>query len=574
MADAASIGANLSNYTGNAALGGGVIDPVKIDTKPLEQLAQYTMLYNKAEYDQRQKDAEAAAKEIADATKYDLNTSIPKDAKIVQDKYNALQEYLRNNPDAVNYRNQEKWAEYKRLRNDLEQDLSSAKARSILHMSRKEEIAKETNPELKKLMEEELERDIQNTDIRTPLPHSQKYEVKMPEIPKGVQVQFDVFKKGANQDFKRDFTLFDVKKARQDANVFAMGLDDATRSSRKIIKQTTDDRGLISVVFEENGQEKALDFLSKEEFDREFNPSGASSARTAIALKNNFWVQGANTFNAAIGQYKNADGSIDETKIKGLSKELLGLIKKTNDYLETKASEIKAGVYTDNMGKTVSFGNGMLDEDDYQPINWQDGISPDELALVGAYATWAGDNYKTNAIQTNDELEQQRLAQQKWAIKYEQAQANYRATLGGGSTTTPESRNFVDFTRATPSDLSITDLAAINPNWVTNENGVLKLTPEGIAAKSTIKIDNSNGNVTYEVTSGKGTSATTTSVSVPKETYQKNAVTVTQTVLKDRKGEQGNPFTFRPSEETQGPTPSTGTGAGGSTTSGLPIIRR
>ena len=63
---AADIGANASNYTGNAGLGGGSFGSFQLDTKPIEDLAKYTMLYNKSLFDQRQKDAEAAATEIAD----------------------------------------------------------------------------------------------------------------------------------------------------------------------------------------------------------------------------------------------------------------------------------------------------------------------------------------------------------------------------------------------------------------------------------------------------------------------------------------------------------------------------
>lgn len=523
MADAASIGSSFSSYTGNAALGGGVIDAVKIDTKPIEQLAQYTMLYNKAEYDQRQKDAEKAATEIADATSYDLTSSIPKDAKILQDKYNKLQEYLRDNPEAVNYRNTEKWQEYKRMRNDLEQDITSAKSRSILKLSREQKIAAEKNPELKKIMEDELNKDIERTDIRTPLPHDQQYDLSMPEMPKGDPVTFDVYKKGANQDFRRDYSLFDVAKARQDANVFAMGLDQ---------------------------------FSTKPD---PMGPQGPVASRKAAALKNNFWVQGAEILNAAIGSHKNADGTVDESKLKGMNKQLVDLVKKTNEYLATKSNEIKSGVYTDAMGKAVTFGTGLLKEEDYAPINWQDGISPEELAVVTAFASWAGDSYKTNPIQTNDELEQKRLDQQRWATIYEQGNANYRAQLsaGGGSTTTGENRNFMDLTNATPGEISIADMAAINPNWVVVEDGVMKLNDEGLRAKPTIQINNTTGDVTYKVTDKPtfGTTATSTTreVTVSKQQYQKNSVATTQTTLKDRKGEEGNPFTYKPPVTAQGP---------------------
>lgn len=54
-----------SSYEGSANLGGFVPDAIDIDTKPLQTLALFTVEYNKAEYRQRQLDAEEQAKELA-----------------------------------------------------------------------------------------------------------------------------------------------------------------------------------------------------------------------------------------------------------------------------------------------------------------------------------------------------------------------------------------------------------------------------------------------------------------------------------------------------------------------------
>jgi hypothetical protein len=371
MASAADIAVNSSNYVGNAALGGGIIEAIKVDTTPIQQLAYYTMLYNRAEYEQAQKDAEKVAEEIADHTSYDLTSGIPKDAKILQEKYDKLIQFTRDNPDAVNYRNKEQWAKYKTMRNDLDNDIKSAKTRSLMAQARRTEITNETNPERRKILQEELDKEINETDIRTPLNHTQKYDLSVPEMPKGQAVQFDVFVEGLNKDYKRDFSLFDAKKARESANVFGLGLDS------EIIDKST--------------------------------PGGKQKD---IARRGNFWIKGSEQFNAALADasLRNQDGSIDETKLKGVTKQLVDLITKANKYLEIKSSEIKSGVYKDKFGKPITFGNGMLREEDYAPINYQDGISADELAFLAQYASWAGDTYKTTQFETDDEIQRQQLA--------------------------------------------------------------------------------------------------------------------------------------------------------------------
>ena len=58
------------------------------------------------------------------------------------------------------------------------------------------------------------------------------------------------------------------------------------QSGSKIIKSNVDDRGLISVVFNENGKEKALDYITVEEFKKQF-PNETVPSKSTGASKNN-----------------------------------------------------------------------------------------------------------------------------------------------------------------------------------------------------------------------------------------------------------------------------------------------
>lgn len=371
----ADIGAGFSSYQGNPNLGGGSFGSFQLDTRPIQELAKYTMLYNKSEYDQRQKDAEAAAKEIADYTSYDLTTGIPKDAKVLQDKYDKLTAYVRDNPNALDYRNKKEWAAYKKMRNDLDNDLQGAKVRDLMYKSREEKIANETDPAKKKLMLEELNAEIELKDIRTPLNHDQKYAIPEIKLPDAQAMSFDVVKQGANENVTREFKLFNIPKANADANVFNLGLE-------------------------------SID---------QIDPNTPEGKRALIDRKKNLWVQGAEVLNSVIQnpllrtEVVLPDGSkstvVDESKLDKTSRGIVNLVKEYNSYVTQTKADIKSGVYTDKFNKPITFGTGALDENDYTEINYSDGLSPDELGKIAIFSKWNGDVHKTEIQQTDNAIQ-------------------------------------------------------------------------------------------------------------------------------------------------------------------------
>lgn len=379
MPDSASIGVGASDYRGDANLGGGSFGFVKLDTKPLEDLARYTMLYNKANFDQRQKDAEAAADEIADMTSYDLTSGITKDAKLLQEKYDKLTAYVRDNPNALDYRNKKEWAEYKKMRNDLDNDLKGAKVRNTMWALRQKEIQDETDTDKRKLMQAELDEEISATDIRTPIKHSQQYADTQIKLPTAPELTFDVTKMGPNNVIIRDYSVFNVPKAQANSGMFALGLDDVADIN---------------------------------------TPQGQ---RDAISRKKNFWIQGADVYNSVINavdaqgqpvnKVKSVDAAgnvtytLDESKLSRVPRNMVSLAKDYNRYISEFKDDIQKGNLTDKVGNKISFGEGALDENDYIEINYQDGISPEELALIAQYAQWKGDTYKTKVQETDDALQ-------------------------------------------------------------------------------------------------------------------------------------------------------------------------
>lgn len=380
MASVAEIAVGANSYIGDKNLGGGSFGSFQLDLRPIEDLARYTMLYNRAEYEQRQKDAEAAAVEIADVTSYDLTTGIPKDAKLLADKYEKLTSYVRDNPNALDYRNKKEWGAYKKMRNDLDNDLKGAKVRNTMWSLRQKEVQEETDPEKRKLMQEELDKEIADTDIRTPIKYSQQFADPQIKLPPAPELTFDVTKTAPNGIITRNFSVFNVPKARANGDVFSLGLDET-------VDLTT--------------------------------PEGK---RAAIAKKKNFWIQGAETFNSVINAkdptsgefiYKtkitdaagNVTYQLNEDKLSKLPRNILNLVKETNEYLKEAKADIKAGNLKDKFEKPITFGEGALDENDYKEINYDDGLSPEELALVAQYASWKGDTYSTKVQQTDNAIQ-------------------------------------------------------------------------------------------------------------------------------------------------------------------------
>lgn len=387
MATAAEIGASASNYTGNAALGGGSFGFVNLDMKPIEDLARYTMLYNKAEYDQRQKDAEKAANEIADLTSYDLTTGIPKDAEILGKKYDELTAYVRDNPGALDYRNKEEWLKYKKMRSDLNNDIKGAQTRNAMWALRQQSIQAQTDPDVRRLMQEELDAEIAATDIRTPIKHEAQYQDYGIKLPAPEELSFDVTKQAPNGVVTRDFKVFNVSKANLNSDMFALGLD------------TTID------------------------------PNTPEGKRQALARKNNIWLRGAEAINSTINAqdaqgnylYKtkhtdeqgNVTWTLDESKLAKLPRGVISLAKQTNEYLKNFREDVNNGYYTDNInGGKLSFGPGALDPNDYREINIEDGISAEELGLIAQFAQWKGDTYGTKYQATDDALQASQQAEQ------------------------------------------------------------------------------------------------------------------------------------------------------------------
>lgn len=381
-----------ANYLGNNNLGGGNDGVISIDTKPLDNLAYYTMVANKVKYEQRQKDTEAKAKELAQVTAYDLSTAIPKDSQIIRDKYNEFYKWVQDNPTVLDYKNNEKgWLEYNKRKNDFANDLINAKSRNITYKAGIAEYEKETNPLLKAEMKRRLDEQIQDGDLNKTIV-LQQYSPTVHTVPTPQTQSFDVgiIDEKGNFMADRQVKVVSMKDVNSKASAVALGM--------------------LGDVLDENSAEFKL--LSPEAQQQKREAFKTNKAGGSLLV-----VDQAKAYNDVLSDplYKNADGTLNIDKIKSSNQILAGVMKSFDDYnnyVNGIKEQIKAGAYKDKTGKALQFGIDNLDEYDYQPISYLDGnVTPEELLKVQILAKALPDTYETKITQTNIATDNAKIAQ-------------------------------------------------------------------------------------------------------------------------------------------------------------------
>lgn len=203
-----------SSYQGNAALGGGGGFILDLDMKPIQQLAQYTFLYNKSQYDQRQKDADEKIKELADLTAYDLVNGLDKDKNELIDAQAKLQEYMasfaaKGTPKSPKEKIQQE-AEFKGKIQEQIKKINGANQRLISYNLHKAAIeASNDLPGVKAEKIRMLDDQVKNTDIYTPIRAIPNFDLSIPKIGDPVYKTVDAQAIGGDNNVEQTVTYFD-----------------------------------------------------------------------------------------------------------------------------------------------------------------------------------------------------------------------------------------------------------------------------------------------------------------------------------------------------------------------------
>lgn len=414
------------NYQGQASAGGYTYAP--LDTKPLEDLAKYTMLYNKAEYDQRQKNADEKIAELAKIAELNANDLRGKDRDEFLKEWNKAaedgQEYARKTAKTPKEK-VEQYLEWKQKVQGVANKFVSGKARAIKYVKELDEINNSTDDaDTKAVRKKQLDEMFDKTPINEQFGSLPKYETSTIDIPKPIASKIETVAIGDNEDIIVEGTIFNPKEN--------LGLVNATEVG-------------LAKLYPPKGS-PAYNNLSEDEKKQ-------ADVQGTIDSKAKIWADMAGVMNSVL-QTKDAQGNLkyytkdaqgnilfDEDKFKkdnALNPLVMGsynILKEMSEYSKKKIENTKGGIFEDKNFKYKLPTSINPDGSDFLPgvVDFNSGeIKTNQLILASMYAQHGGDKFEKKLQLTGDKLQEQQLAEQKRAHDLENSR--FWAAFNKGST--------------------------------------------------------------------------------------------------------------------------------------------
>lgn len=398
---------NLDNYIGSAQLGGANEIAINIDTKPIQQLAAYTLMYNRSQYDQRQKDADEKIKQLGALAPYDLVNGIEKDAAELKDAQAKLTEEMaafaaKGTPKSPKEKIQQQLDFQKKITGQVKL-IDAANARKIKLDKYRE--ATQADPKLsaqeKQLRISQVEKLFNDTDINT-LPEIPNYDLSTPKNGDAAIESVAVLKndKDGNAVIDETITQFSIGNTWKNAYLHGNGLAIPTLPANA------------------TEQQKA-----------EYEQQKLAYAKTGMGA----WQNAAEVYNSALTDpnYKvtettsdiNVMGApavtkltetVDVNKIKQgnpIMGGVLALAERYNAYAEKRLQDIKQGYYIDSVtGEKVLLVGGDK-EADIKFIDVTKPLKPEDLAFLDMFARAAPDKVDKKFIQTDNAIQKTQVAE-------------------------------------------------------------------------------------------------------------------------------------------------------------------
>ena len=190
---------NAAQYRGTPELGGNTGFVLNPDVRPLQQLAAYTVMYNKSLFKQRQKDADEKIKALSELTAYDAAQGEGKDKEEVMKRVEALRQkgadFAAQKWKSPNEKTQAYFAFQKEIADDIK-TINSATARKQkldLYNAAIDKDVKLTVPEREE-RKKVAKRLFDETDINTMF-NIPDYDMKTPTAPKALTEKVNTIKK-------------------------------------------------------------------------------------------------------------------------------------------------------------------------------------------------------------------------------------------------------------------------------------------------------------------------------------------------------------------------------------------
>lgn len=423
MATSAEIGASNSRYTGDAGLGGGSFGAVKLDTRPIEDLAKYTMLYNRAEYDQRQKDVDAKILELAKLAPISLNDLRGKDKEEMTKRWVKLQEkaadYARKTPKSQQEKIEQQ-LEWQNELNAFNNDYQSGKARSIKYVKEVDDLGKTiNNAATKEAYIKQLDDAFNKTPISELFGSVNKYQTSTLEIPKPIPTETNTVDIGGNENLNVKGKIFLPSVNAKAANQTLFGLD--------------------------NLYKKDLTGLSEAQVSQ-------ANIQETIESEAKLWSDMAIPFNKVLSDPKyyikddQGNVSFDEDKFRTDNASNSIIMRPFNALKDLNAYSLKGkantGVFEDKGVRHKLPSNVSPDDFNAGIIDFSSGnIKPEQLILAGMYAQYEGDKFDKNIQLTDNAINEEGIKIQKGQLGvswYNAKTSRINATKPSGSSSTTD----------------------------------------------------------------------------------------------------------------------------------------
>lgn len=413
------------SYRGDANLF-GYGAPILIDVKPLDDLARYTMIANKADYDQRQKDTDAKVLELAKLATINLNDLHGKDKDEVSKSLNDLityaSEYARKSPKNQEEKIQQQ-LEWQTNFGKVKGEYDSAKQRSIGYHSQIADIEK-TYPDAKQqdIRKKQLEDYFGKTKLSDKISAvAPMYEIKNIDTPTASTLKTNIVQKGVYENVDAEITMYIPKVNASLATATVMGLN-------KLYPQ----KGTQEYERLSENEKSQVALQETSEGDAKIWSDSASEFNSALKTVG---VDGKPLYFDIDGKFLSKKFEDDNYSYTVVMKPYTAL-KNLDTYSKNKIEQFSKGELSDK-GFNFSLPQGVS-VDDFKAglINFEKGISPDQLVQAGIFSKFKGDDIGKVVQLTDDNIKKrgQDLDYGLGIAQLNQRKKEWGATQGGTET--------------------------------------------------------------------------------------------------------------------------------------------
>lgn len=421
MPDSATIGAGFRDYKGDATLGGGFLPPFNIDTKPLQQLAAYTMMYNKSLFDQKQKNADAMIEELSKMADINMNDLIRKDKDELSKEYLDFQkwtsEWLRKVPTTPEDK-LKSTLEYQTMFGKINKKYSSGKQRAIAYQTQMNEILKSyKDPKTQEAAIKKLDETFDKSSIETKLDALPEYTIEAPVLPTPLTSTANMVSIGGNENIATAITYFDPNLNPNEASKAALGL-----LKFNIPKTIKDASG------KEVPNPEYNNLSDREKYYQGLQATVDGQAET--------WAKMAEPINAVLNQYIQ-NGVFDEPKFKqeqagnSIVQPIIQAFDDMKKYAEDKKAQIGTGIFTSDTGGQFKLPENLKAEDfEKMIVDYKSGkVTAENLVLAGMFKQYGADNVAPKLTETDNALEMARIKSAQYIAWLNEKGNNERARL-------------------------------------------------------------------------------------------------------------------------------------------------